>query len=877
MSILIRVIIIFTLLMLLLGATTVTLGFIYNQSTKLTQQETQRLNALKLADRLRQSSDDLTRMARSYAATGDQRFEQYFNDILDIRNGLKPRPENYNSIYWDFLIAGTSDNSSPKPAISLLSLIEALGVSDKELAFLEEAKSNSDDLVFLERKAFAALNGQFTNENGNLTRKGPPDQQLAIDILFSADYHDAKAKIMLPIKNFGLEIDRRTANEVAVIEQRINFLTFLAAILVLSTISFVLLSFFHLRDRLINPILYLADVSNEIRSGNLDIRLQDTHTDEIGQFGVSFNAMLERIQETLSSLHDEIVTRRELSERLDNNNDNLLRAQRVAKMGHWFWDLTTGYEEWSENLPNIYGLPRDAKPGYDTFIACVHPDDRERVEKIQAENLERGTKFSLGYRVVHQNGEIHHVISHNDLNCDPSGKVLQATGLVQDVTDLKHAEDKLEQSKKEVEELNRNLENKIKQRTKALEKAKNEAETANSAKSDFLATMSHEIRTPLNGMIGMAQLLKNTPLNTDQEHKISTLISSSQSLLEIINDVLDMSKIESGALELEHRIFDLTEMLAPLEATFGSLASERGIKFVTDIELHDQKLILSDQTRLRQVLNNLLSNAFKFTSEGQISLSLLMSNRPQQGNKTSAQSRDKAHRLMSNLQIRIEDTGIGIAPDRLNSIFDAFSQADNTITRKFGGTGLGLSITQNLVTLMRGNIKVNSTEGKGTTFTIDLPVALPDEEEKKDFSNQQNRPQTVDLGRLSVLLAEDNPVNAMIAKAFLAKFGHDTIRAENGEEAVKLFAENDIDLILMDVHMPVMSGIIATEQIRATQKGANVPIIGLTAEAFTDRHEVFRKAGMNDVLTKPFKEEQLKALIEEIYLSSLDSPQIASA
>ncbi|WP_085909260.1 ATP-binding protein [Kiloniella majae] len=859
MSIRVRVIIIFTLLMVLLGATTLTLGLLYDSSTKLTHKEIQRLEALKLADRLRQSSDDLTRMARSYAVTGEQRFEQYFNDILDIRDGKSPRPQNYNSIYWDFVISGQPNDDDPEPAASLLSLIKAVGISEKELGLLEAAKTNSDDLVFLERKAFAALNGLFTDENGGLTRKAPPDPQLAADILFSDAYHDAKAKIMRPINSFGIEIDRRTAREVAVIESKINRLTIMAAILVLSTIIFVIISYFHLQSRLIRPILHLADVSTEIKSGNLNIRLQDTSNDEIGQLGYSFNTMLDKIQESLASLHKEITTRRELSERLDKNNDSLLRAQRVAMMGHWFWDLTNGHEEWSENLFSVYGLRDDVTPGYDTFIACVHPDDRERVERIQAKNLERGSKFSLSYRVVHGSGDVRHVTSHNDLNCDASGKVLQVTGLVQDVTELKLTEERLEKAKQEVEELNRNLEAKIKQRTKALEEAKDAAETANSAKSNFLATMSHEIRTPLNGMIGMAQLLKNTPLNADQELKISTLISSSQSLLEIINDVLDMSKIESGALELENRIFDLPEILIPLEATFGTLADEKGIEFVTDIDLQNHKLIYSDQTRLRQILNNLLSNAFKFTKEGQVRLSISLTT----VNNTTE------------LSILVEDTGVGIAEDRLDSIFDAFTQADNTITRKFGGTGLGLSITKSLIALLKGNIRVTSKLGGGTSFWIELPITLPSSEEIDSYYNLLNRPQQTDIGKLSILLAEDNPVNAMIAKAFITKFGHEIIRAENGQEAVDLFAQHDVDLILMDVHMPVVNGISATEQIRATDKGAYVPIIGLTAEAFTDRHEVFRKAGMNDVLTKPFKEEQLKEVIEQCYLSSLDQLRTA--
>ena len=861
MSIRARIFTIFIALLVLLGATTIAARYLLDNTTKLSQREIIRSESLKLADQLRHSSEDLTAMARTYAATGDPRYEKSYNDILDIRQGIIPRPTNFHEVYWDFAALTSVRPFQDGSPVSLLKFMQDVGLTDEEYQLLRQSKFNSDKLIELERIAFAARKGIFVDENGALTRQGPVNQQMALDLLHGEEYHAAKTKIMEPINTFIKTIDLRTAGQIEIIKNTGADLLNIVTGLIILTITFVVFSFFYLNKKIIKPILLLSKVSSEIKKGNMDQRMPIESSDEIGILSNTFNKMVERIQSMLLELHEEIVYRTELSERLDQNNANLFRAQKVARMGHWFQDCTTDREMWSETLPEIYGLPPSAPANYQTFLGCVHPDDVEHVKAIQAHHFNKGHPFSLNFRLLHPDGSIRHVINHCNMKCDDQGKLLQATGIVQDITDLKLAEESLESSKAEVDAINRNLEYTVAQRTKALQEAKEEAETANSAKSDFLATMSHEIRTPLNGLIGMAQLLNDTNLDSDQREKLSLLISSSQSLSEIINDVLDMSKIESGALEIETTTFDLHDTINSIVAPFQNLADEKNLFFNIIDDYQDVNFINSDQTRLRQILNNLLSNAFKFTSNGGVTLTLKMKKREE-------------HAL--DLKLIVEDTGPGITKDRLETIFDTFNQEDNSITRKFGGTGLGLSIIKNIIPMMHGEIKVSSTLGGGSSFEVNLPITAASDNEIQVLQVLGEHNKTTDIGKIKVLLAEDNQVNALIAMAFLKKFGYDTVHAQNGQEAVKFIENDDFDLILMDVHMPIMSGIQATKAIRSMEgKQSTIPIIGLTAEAFTDRHEVFRQAGMNDVLTKPFKEDQLKATIIKHYqIATNDQPPI---
>jgi len=397
----------------------------------------------------------------------------------------------------------------------------------------------------------------------------------------------------------------------------------------------------------------------------------------------------------------------------------------------------------------------------------------------------------------------------------------------------------------------RSLQRKFSGMMREAEEQRDAAQAANRAKSDFLAMMSHEIRTPMNGVLGLTSVLLDTDLSSDQRRSASSIRESAESLLTIINDVLDFSKLEAGAMEFEETPFDLNALLNYTAEIVVPRANAKAIDLFIEMHTGLPRYVCSDAGRIRQIALNLLSNAVKFTEKGSVTLRALVRS-----------TRDgKLY-----LRINVADTGIGIPADRLKRLFKSFSQTDASISRRYGGTGLGLAISKKLAEGLGGSIGVDSTPGKGSTFWFEVPVTLATAEQAAEIgkgvesSRVDGAVATISsLGRpLRVLVAEDNATNQLVVRLVLAKFGITPDFAGNGFEAIEAVKRATYDVILMDVHMPEMDGLEATRAIRAMSgPHARVPIIALTANAFDSDVIHCRVAGMNAHLGKPFRREDL--------------------
>ena len=500
--------------------------------------------------------------------------------------------------------------------------------------------------------------------------------------------------------------------------------------------------------------------------------------------------------------------------------------------GFWVNDMRGRFLDVNDAACRMLGYERDEmlKMSIPDVEAVEKPEEtRAHIERVMACGSDR---FETRHR--HKDGRI--------LDIEVTVNYMPAMGgrlvvFVRDITAQKQAEQMLKRYQHQ-------LEAEVAERTAELQRAREQAEAASIAKSAFLANMSHEIRTPLNVILGMAQLLKNDSVTPVQAERLDKIDAAGQHLLEVINSILDLSKIEAGKFALEEIEVTADTIIAKVTSLLEAQAQAKNLKLITEIEPLPQHL-LGDPARLQQALLNYVTNAIKFTDAGSVTLRAKL---------------EKAENSSVLIRFEVEDTGISIAPEASAKLFSAFEQADSSITRKYGGTGLGLIITKKLAQLMGGDAGVVSVPGKGSTFWFTASLRKGSAEVKTIALPPTDSAATI-LGRdyagLRILVAEDDRINQEIAISMLQEIGAVIDCAEDGAEALRLAERNRYDLILMDMQMPIMDGLETTRRIRQLSNYANTPILAMTANAFAEDNMLCMKAGMNDVITKPFRQELL--------------------
>lgn len=758
---------------------------------ELTRLQEIRYTSFLVADKLRQSSDDMTLMANTYVDTGDPKFERFYWEILAIRNGEIEEPLHYERSYWDLVIGDPDFQPIPGGRkASLRVQMEELGFTGEEFAKLKEAENNSNQLVQLEHMAFNAMKGLFQDSTSEFNIKGAPDPESARRLFRDEKYLGGKARIMRRLNEFYELFDTRTLNTVAAAQHRTNM--YVAGVFVILTL---LIAWLVLSSRIVwrkvSNLAHLEAETRNIENVAYVSQFEISSNDEIGQLSRAFTAALA-----------------ERDRYFDQSSDFLT----ITGFDGYFKRLNRTCEK----ISGYTQQELQSRP----FMDFVYPASRPEAARVM-DQLTMGIPSSFETQMICKDGALRW-ISWN-ITSNVNTEEFYFSG--QDVTARKAMD---------VE----------------MQKIRLIAESTNRAKSEFLANMSHEIRTPINGVLGTVGLLLNTSLTTSQRELAGLARTSGETLLFIINDILDFSKIEAGKLVIAPTPFDL---LQAVEEVAGMIAMQpsrkRDVNVIVRYPQDVPRYVIGDVGRIRQILTNLASNAVKFTDKGHVLLSV----------EADSIGEDEVM-----LRISVEDSGLGIAADKLESLFDKFTQADTSTTRKHGGTGLGLAISRQLVRLMGGDIAAKSRVGIGSTFWFTLRLPL-----------QGNHPAEVrphaELARVRVLIVDDNAVNRLVLQQQLRVWKMRIGSCVSGIEALRALHEasaagDPYQIAILDYQIPEMDGEMLGQAIKADPLLHDIQLVMLSSLGQNpDIRARLKKIGFAAYLVKPARQSELLETLVSVW------------